>query len=76
MEDLKKGIVGHSLLECQRPKDSVKDRSLAKDQPVSKKVLKATTPVDITSSCHKVTPDQWLLDSGCSNHMTGEKKNL
>ncbi|VFQ92874.1 unnamed protein product [Cuscuta campestris] len=26
--------------------------------------------------CYRVTPDQWLLDSGCSHHMTGDKQNL
>ena len=65
MEDMKRSIVGQNLPECQRSKDAVKDISLAEDQHTSKRVLKATTPVDGSSSCHKVTPDQWLLDSGC-----------
>jgi hypothetical protein len=34
------------------------------------------TLVEVAFSCLKVTPDQWLLDSGCNHHMTGEKKNL
>ena len=41
-----------------------------------KQVWKTRTPVEISLSCLKVTHDQWLLDSGCSHHMTGEKKNL
>ena len=33
------------------------------------------SPEGVAISCHKVTSDQWQLDSGCSHHMTGEKKN-
>jgi hypothetical protein len=41
-----------------------------------KREWRAKIPEEVALSCLKVTPDQWLLDSGCSHHMTGEKKNL
>ncbi|VFQ77323.1 unnamed protein product [Cuscuta campestris] len=28
------------------------------------------------NSCLRVTPDKWLLDSGCLHHMAGDKQNL
>ncbi|VFQ83035.1 unnamed protein product, partial [Cuscuta campestris] len=30
----------------------------------------------VANTCYRVTRDQWLLDSGCSHHMTGDRENL
>ncbi|VFQ67323.1 unnamed protein product [Cuscuta campestris] len=30
----------------------------------------------VANTCYRVTPNQWLLDNGCSHHMTGDKENL
>ncbi|VFQ73264.1 unnamed protein product [Cuscuta campestris] len=67
---------GHIKRQCHQLKNKKKKRGTAKGftRTVMKWVPKHMA--SSANSCLKVTPDQWLLDSGCSHHMTGDKQNL
>ncbi|VFQ83161.1 unnamed protein product [Cuscuta campestris] len=61
---------GHIKRTCQRLKNKRTRIQKIKQIWVPKK------RVMVANSCLRVTPDQWLLDSGCSHHLTGVSQNL
>ncbi|VFQ66930.1 unnamed protein product [Cuscuta campestris] len=61
---------GHIRKMCRRIKRG-RQRS-----PRVKQIWVQKNVASHANSCMRVTPEQWLLDSGCSHHMTGDNKSL
>ncbi|VFQ84566.1 unnamed protein product [Cuscuta campestris] len=57
-------------------KDVQQNQERKTEKPRVKQIWVQKHVASHANSCMRVTPEQWLLDSGCSHHMTGDNKSL